>query len=306
MSTSERRARSAPPPGQAALEANEEAEVSLVPRKDRRRDKAETKAEPQEPIPEEELEEVLEEEPPASSSARVSAPPRVPDEHYISEARRILDQPHPEVPEEIAAAAADAPAEESGNETEVEWEDSLSSYSSYEVCEIPDLETARREAEAVAAQTKWLEQRRLQAPPLYAAGVAGSTARSSADSKGPAVALLQQSLQQTANVGVAQEQVPPLQSAGTPAGSSKPVNHIDVLKSVKQPQSLKDQDQWERFSFQVETYLALLRENFPADLDNARKLTSFVDPVDMTDEAKSRGRQLFAAELVDSRIGSGK
>ena len=188
MSTSERRARSAPPPGQAALEANEEAEVSLVPRKDRRRrDRAETKAKSQEPIPEEELEEVLEEELPASSSVRVPTPPRVPDEHYISEARRILDQPQPEVPEEIAAAAADAPAEESGNETEVEWGDSLSSYSSYEVCEIPDLETARREAEAVAAQTKWLEQRRLQAPPLYAAGVAGSTARSSADSKGPAV-----------------------------------------------------------------------------------------------------------------------
>ena len=67
-----------------------------------------------------------------------------------------------------------------------------------------------------------------------------------------------------------------------------------MLKSVKQPQSLKDRDQWERFSFQVETYLALLDENFPADLDNARKLTSFVGPVDMTDEAKSRGRQLFA------------
>ena len=64
VSTSERRARSAPPPGQAALEANEEAEASLVPRKDRRRrDKAETKAETQEPIPEEELEEVLVEEP---------------------------------------------------------------------------------------------------------------------------------------------------------------------------------------------------------------------------------------------------
>lgn len=180
VSTSERRARSAPPPGQAALEANEEAEASLVPRKDRRRrDKAETKAETQEPIPEEELEEVLEEEQPSSSSVRVPTPPRVPDEHYISEARRILDQPQPEVPEEIAAAAADAPEEESGNETEVEWGGSLTSYSSYEVCEIPDLETARQEAEAVAAQTKWLEQRRLQAPPLYAAGVAGSTARSS-------------------------------------------------------------------------------------------------------------------------------
>ena len=130
MSTSERRARSAPPPGQAALEANEEAEASLVPRKDRRRkDKAETRAELQEPIPEDELEEVLVEELPVSSSVRVPTPPRVPDEHYISEDRRILDQPQPEVPEEIAAAAADAPAEESGNEKEVEWGDSLSSYS---------------------------------------------------------------------------------------------------------------------------------------------------------------------------------
>ena len=103
------------------------------------------------------------------------------------------------------------------------------------------------------------------------------------------MALLQQSLQQTANVGVAQGQVPPLQSAGTPAGSSKPVNHIDVLKSVKQPQSLKGRDQWERFSFQVETYLVLLDENCPADLDNARKLNNFVDPVDMTDEANPEG-----------------
>ena len=161
MTTGERRVRSAPPP--------EEAEASLVPQQARQ----------PEPIPEEELEEVLEEEQPSSSSVRVPTPPRVPDEHYISEARRILDQPQPEVPEEIAAAAADAPEEESGNETEVEWGGSLTSYSSYEVYEIPDLETARQEAEAVAAQTKWLEQRRLQAPPLYAAGVAGTTARSS-------------------------------------------------------------------------------------------------------------------------------
>ena len=199
VTTGERRVRSAPPP--------EEAEASLVPQQARQ----------PEPIPEEELEEVLEEEQPSSSSVRVPTPPRVPDEHYIqtlllarqlprlrslleppaeaglelmrraAKARRILDQPQPEVPEEIAAAAADEPEEESGNETEVEWGGSLTSYSSYEVCEIPDLETARQEAEAVAAQTKWLEQRRLQAPPLYAAGVAGSTARSSADSKGPAV-----------------------------------------------------------------------------------------------------------------------
>ena len=100
MATGERRVRSAPPPaGRAAL----------VPQKD-------PKAKQPKPIPEEELEEVLEEEQPFSSSVRVPAPPRLPDEHYISEARRILDQPQPEVPEEIAAAAADAPEEEFVNE----------------------------------------------------------------------------------------------------------------------------------------------------------------------------------------------
>ena len=171
------------------LEANEEGEASLVPREDRRRrDKAETMAEPQEPIPEEELEEVLQEE-----LVRVPTPRRVPDEHYISETRRILVQPQPQVPEVIATAAAEAPAEEPGNDTEVEWGDSPSSYSSYGVCKIPDLETARQQAETVTAQTRWLggvwvEQRRFSAPPLYAAaGVAGSIARSSADSDGQPV-----------------------------------------------------------------------------------------------------------------------
>ena len=65
----------------------------------------------------------------------------------------------------------------------------------------------------------------------------------------------------------------PQQSAGSSA-AGRPVSHIDVLKSVKQPQSLKDRDQWERFSFQVETYLALLREEFPDDLEVARKKTN--------------------------------
>ena len=67
-----------------------------------------------------------------------------------------------------------------------------------------------------------------------------------------------------------------------------------MLKSVKQPQSLKDREQWERFTFQVETYLALINEEFPTDLEEARKSTTFVDPVDMTDDCKARGRQLFA------------
>ena len=60
----------------------------------------------------------------------------------------------------------------------------------------------------------------------------------------------------------------PQPSAGSSA-AGRPVSHIDVLKSVKQPQSLKDRGQWERFSFRVGTYLALLSEEFPDDLDVA-------------------------------------
>ena len=92
--------------------------------------------------------------------------------------------------------------------------------------------------------------------------------------------------------GVGQGQLPQ-QSAGSSA-AGRPVSHIDVLKAVKQPQPLKDRDQWERFSFQVETYLAVLNEKFPDELEEARKRTTFVDPVDMTDDCKSRGRQLLA------------
>ena len=104
-----------------------------------------------------------------------------------------------------------------------------------------------------------------------------------------ALGQLQQSLQNGGAAGAV-----PQPSAGSSAGTSKPVNHIDVLKSVRQPQSLKDREQWERFTFQVETYLTLINEEFPTNLEEARKSTTFVDPVDMTDDCKACGRQLFA------------
>ena len=42
-----------------------------------------------------------------------------------------------------------------------------------------------------------------------------------------------------------------IRAAGSSAGY---VKHVDVLKAVKQPQSLKEKDQWERFGFQVDAY----------------------------------------------------
>ena len=44
----------------------------------------------------------------------------------------------------------------------------------------------------------------------------------------------------------------------------------------------------------METYLAFLGEEFLDELDAARKNTTFVDPAGMTDDCRSRGRQLFA------------
>ena len=111
---------------------------------------------------------------------------------------------------------------------------------------------------------------------------------------------LQRSLQNGGAAGAV-----PQPSAGSSAGTSKPISHIDVLKSVTQPQSLKDREQWERFTFQVETYLALINEEFPADLEEARKITTFVDPVDMTDDCKARGRQAFChAGFLDTGVSS--
>ena len=59
-------------------------------------------------------------------------------------------------------------------------------------------------------------------------------------------------------------------SDAKPAGSDRAVSHIDVLKAVKQPQSLKGRDHWEKFVFQVETYLALLDSGYPEALEDAR------------------------------------
>lgn len=65
-------------------------------------------------------------------------------------------------------------------------------------------------------------------------------------------------------------------SGGVNVGTSanaKPVSHIDVLKAVKEPQALKDREGWERFSFQVETYLALMDPEFFDELEMARAAT---------------------------------
>ena len=68
--------------------------------------------------------------------------------------------------------------------------------------------------------------------------------------------LVQQSQMQQQQAAVTWAQTSP-NVAGSAANSGY-MRHMDVMKAVKAPQSLKDRDQWERFAFQVETYLAFL------------------------------------------------
>ena len=85
-------------------------------------------------------------------------------------------------------------------------------------------------------------------------------------------------------------------AAVSAAGSSanKTVKHLDVLKAVRQPQSLKDRDGWEKLGFQVQTYLALLDSEYPVSLEAARKSVDPMIVADMTDDCADRGRKLFA------------
>ena len=85
-----------------------------------------------------------------------------------------------------------------------------------------------------------------------------------------------------------------IRAAGSSAGY---VKHVDVLKAVKQPQSLKEKDQWERFGFQVDAYLALLDAEYPVELEKARKATSPISVSSMQEATADRGRKLFAMLL---------
>lgn len=75
------------------------------------------------------------------------------------------------------------------------------------------------------------------------------------------------------------------------------MKHVDVLKAVKQPQSLKEKDQWERFGFHVDAYLALLDAEYPIELEKARQATSPIVVGSMQEATADRGRKLFAMLL---------
>lgn len=105
---------------------------------------------------------------------------------------------------------------------------------------------------------------------------------------------MQQALMQTQQALIEQQRATTAAVSAAGSSASKTVKHLGVLKAVRQPQSLKDRDGWEKFGFQVETYLALLDSEYPVSLEAARKSVDPMVVADMTDDCADRGRKLFA------------
>lgn len=150
----ERFVRVTPTPGPAALEASEVTQVRLVPQAERSRIG-------------EVLERIREAREEVEEDRRVLA---------AAQAKEILEEPQPELPQEILEEAADYDV------------DSISTEESYELLTLPP--EAREEAEAVASLDRTLKGKpsapasssksttALAAPPLYAAGVSARVSQS--------------------------------------------------------------------------------------------------------------------------------
>ncbi|CAE7394224.1 RE2 [Symbiodinium sp. CCMP2592] len=66
-----------------------------------------------------------------------------------------------------------------------------------------------------------------------------------------------------------------------------------LLKSMRLPTSLKGRDDWERFAFQAETYLAVVDTRYPAELEIARKRKVPLQMAAMTEEVRTLSVRLF-------------
>ncbi|CAE7832738.1 unnamed protein product [Symbiodinium sp. CCMP2592] len=66
-----------------------------------------------------------------------------------------------------------------------------------------------------------------------------------------------------------------------------------LLKSMRLPTSLKGRDDWERFAFQAESYLAVVDTRYPAELEVARKCKVPLQMAAMTEEVRTLSVRLF-------------
>ena len=60
---------------------------------------------------------------------------------------------------------------------------------------------------------------------------------------------MQQALMQTQQALIEQQRATTAAVSAAGSSANKTVKHLDVLKAVRQPQSLKDRDGWQKFGF---------------------------------------------------------
>ena len=69
---------------------------------------------------------------------------------------------------------------------------------------------------------------------------------------------------------------------------------VDLLKqAIKPPKPLKNQDDWERFAWQLETYAALVDSSFPGHLEEARREGDDADETVESEEYRQLSVKLF-------------
>ncbi|CAE6971006.1 RE2 [Symbiodinium sp. CCMP2592] len=66
-----------------------------------------------------------------------------------------------------------------------------------------------------------------------------------------------------------------------------------LLKSMRLPAAFKGRDDWERFAFQAESYLAVVDTRYPAELEVARKCKVPLQMTAMTEEVRTMSVRLF-------------
>ncbi|CAE7208532.1 unnamed protein product [Symbiodinium sp. CCMP2592] len=82
-------------------------------------------------------------------------------------------------------------------------------------------------------------------------------------------------------------------ATAAPAPASQASGGGHLLKSMQLPTSLKGRDDWERFAFQAETYLAVVDTRYPAELEVARKCKVPLQMATMTEEVRTLSVRLF-------------
>ena len=78
-----------------------------------------------------------------------------------------------------------------------------------------------------------------------------------------------------------------------PAHAQQASGGRHLLKSMRLPAAFKGRDDWERFAFQAESYLAVVDTRHPLELEVARKTKTPLQMADMTEDVRTMSVRLF-------------